>query len=230
MKLAAKLLTAMAIVGLSISCSKKVGKLETTKQKFSYTIGQQIGQNLKTQNIDIDTEILAASIEEALSGKESRLSPEDMQKVLQDVQKELLEKRQAESGENLEEGAKFLEANKAKEGVKSTDSGLQYMVEKEGEGASPSADDTVEVHYKGTLINGEEFDSSYTRNQTAKFPVKGVIPGWTEGLQLMKKGAKYKFFIPADLAYGERGRPGIPPNSTLIFEVELIDIPKGDAE
>ncbi len=224
MRMVTKLLLGVSMLGIAISCSKKVGKLDTTEKKFSYTIGQQIGNNLKQQQIGIDTDVLAASIEEALSEKESRLSPEEMQKVLQDVQKQLLEKRQAEAKTNMEDGQKFLEENKSKEGVQVTESGLQYIVEKEGEGSSPSDDDTVEVHYRGTLINGEEFDSSYERNQTAKFPVRGVIPGWTEGLKMMKKGAKYKFFIPADLAYGERGRPGIPPNSTLIFDVELIDI------
>ncbi|MCB0349272.1 MAG: FKBP-type peptidyl-prolyl cis-trans isomerase, partial [Bdellovibrionales bacterium] len=113
--------------------------------------------------------------------------------------------------------------------VKVTASGLQYKVVTAGDGPSPGDDDTVEVHYRGTLIDGTEFDSSYKRNPTAKFPVRGVIPGWTEGLQLMSKGSKYQFFIPPGLAYGERGRPSIPPNSVLIFEVELIDIPAAEA-
>ena len=127
---------------------------------------------------------------------------------------------------NLEKGEAFLKENSTKEGVKTTASGLQYKVLKEGKGKSPKATDTVEVHYRGTLLDGTEFDSSYKRGQTIEFPLNGVIPGWTEGVQLMKEGAKYQFTIPSKLAYGERGTPGgpIPPNATLIFEVELISV------
>ncbi len=221
----ALLLTTVAVV----SCGKSVGKLDTTEKKFSYTIGQQIGQNLKSQGIKVDTNILAASIDEAIAGKEGRLTPEEMQKVMQEMQNELIEKRKTEGDENIKKSEKFLEENKAKDGVKVTASGLQYKVVTEGSGAKPKDTDTVEVHYKGTLIDGTEFDSSYKRNQTAKFPVRGVIPGWTEGLQMMQKGSKYQFVIPPALAYGERGRPSIPPNSVLIFEVELIDISAGEA-
>jgi FKBP-type peptidyl-prolyl cis-trans isomerase len=221
----ALLLTTVAVV----SCGKSVGKLDTTEKKFSYTIGQQIGQNLKAQGIKVDTSVLAASIDEALAGKEGRLTPEEMQKVMQDMQNELIEKRKVEGEENIKKAEAYLEANKGKEGVKVTASGLQYKVISEGTGPKPKETDTVEVHYKGTLTDGTEFDSSYKRNQTAKFPVRGVIPGWTEGLQLMSKGAKYHFFIPPGLAYGERGRPSIPPNSVLVFEVELVDITAGEA-
>ena len=125
---------------------------------------------------------------------------------------------------DLEKGEAFLKENAKKEGVKTTASGLQYKVLKEGEGKSPKATDEVVVHYKGTFIDGKEFDSSYKRNQPAEFPLNGVIPGWTEGVQLMKEGAKYQFVIPSKLAYGERGRPSIPPNSTLVFDIELIKV------
>lgn len=220
----ALLLTTVTVV----SCGKSVGKLDTTEKKFSYTIGQQIGQNLKAQGIKVDTNVLAASIDEALAGKDGKLTPEEMQKVMQDMQNELIEKRKVEGEENIKKAEAYLEANKAKEGVKVTASGLQYKVISEGNGPKPKETDTVEVHYKGTLTDGTEFDSSYKRNQTAKFPVRGVIPGWTEGLQLMSKGSKYHFFIPPGLAYGERGRPSIPPNSVLVFEVELVDVSAGE--
>ena len=192
----------MLVAGLAVSCGK--GKLDSTKKKFSYTIGQQIGQNLKAQGIDIDTSILAGSIDEAVAGKESRLKPEEMQAAMQEMQNEMMEKRKKEGEENIKKGDAFLAANKDKEGVKTTASGLQYKVLSEGSGAKPKDTDTVEVNYKGTLLDGTEFDSSYKRNQTAKFPVKGVIPGWTEGLQLMSKGSKYQFFIIANYAKAQR--------------------------
>ncbi|MCB0348981.1 MAG: FKBP-type peptidyl-prolyl cis-trans isomerase, partial [Bdellovibrionales bacterium] len=162
----ALLLTTVA----AVSCGKSVGKLDTTEKKFSYTIGQQIGQNLKSQGIKVDTNILAASIDEALAGKEGRLTPEEMQKVMQEMQNELINKRKAEGEANVKISEKFLEDNKAKDGVKVTASGLQYKVISEGSGPKPKETDTVEVHYKGTLVDGTEFDSSYKRNQTAKFP------------------------------------------------------------
>src|ERR1700730_17703129 len=136
-----------------------------------------------------------------------------------------MQQKQTEMGQkNAATGDKFLADNKAKEGVKTTASGLQYKVLKEGTGATPKSSDTVTVNYRGTLLDGTEFDSSYKRGQPATFPVAGVIKGWTEALQIMKAGSKYQLFIPASLAYGEQGRPGIPPNSVLIFEVELMDV------
>jgi FKBP-type peptidyl-prolyl cis-trans isomerase len=133
----------------------------------------------------------------------------------------------AAAEKNLTEGSAFLAGNKAKEGVTTTASGLQYSVEKMGSGAKPAASDTVRVHYRGTLLSGKEFDSSYKRNEPAEFPVNGVIAGWTEALQLMPVGSKWKLFIPAALAYGEQGRQGIPPNATLLFDVELLEIVSG---
>jgi FKBP-type peptidyl-prolyl cis-trans isomerase len=178
---------------------------------------------------DLDAEVLGAAIQDALSGKESRLSDEEMRAAVASLQERTVTAMQASRKEqvqkNLAEGEKFLAENKTKEGVKTTASGLQYRVIDEGEGPSPKAGDSVTVHYRGTLVDGTEFDSSYQRGKPATFPLTGVIPGWTEALQLMKKGSKWVLFIPSDLAYGERGAGNrIPPNSTLIFEVELLSM------
>lgn len=215
-----------ATMVMAMGCSRKV-KLDTDIKKASYAIGQQIGTNLKQQNIDFDADALAQSLKDASSGK-SDLTKEQIQQALMKLQ-EMAMKKQTETAEaNKKLGAEFLEKNKTQPGVKVTASGLQYIVEKEGEGKTPTAQDVVKCHYKGTLTNGEQFDSSYDRGQPAEFPVSGVIPGWTEALQLMKVGGKMKLFIPPDLAYGPSGRPGIPPNSVLVFEVELVDIVKQD--
>ena len=159
---------------------------------------------------------------------------EEKAAALNELQQEMMKKMQEEmtkkAADNKAKGQAFLDENKAKEGVKVTASGLQYVVEQEGKGPNPGAEDTVEVHYKGTLLDGTEFDSSYKRNQPAKFPLNRVIPGWTEGMQLMNKGAKFKFFIPSDLAYGDYGNQNIGPGETLIFEVELLSIEKTQAD
>ncbi len=200
--------------------------LQTDDQKASYAIGQQIGQNMKTQGVSVDVDVLSMSIADVLAGKPSRLSPQEMQDALQKLQARMMAEEQKKGQKNKEEGDKFLAANKKKTGVKTTASGLQYETLKKGMGPLPKATDKVKVHYQGTLLDGTEFDSSYKRNQPAEFPLNAVIKGWTEGLQLMPVGSKYKFYIPSDLAYGPQGRPGIPPNSVLIFEVELLDILK----
>ena len=204
-------------------CDKKP-KLDTDTQKASYAIGQQIGQNLKNQNIDFDGDTLAASIKEAASGKESRLKPEEMQAALMKLQENLNKKQQETAEKNAGEGKAFLEKNKTAAGVVTTASGLQYVIETEGKGKKPGEKDTVKVHYKGTLTDGKQFDSSYDRGQPAEFPVNAVIKGWSEALQLMPVGTKAKLFVPPDLAYGPTPRPGIPANSVLVFEVELLDI------
>ena len=167
---------------------------------------------------------------DSLEGRNSLLSQQEMEAIhLQIKAKAELEKQKQEGEKHKMEGQKFLEENKTKESVKVTDSGLQYEILTEGKGQSPTAKDTVEVHYRGTLINGIEFDSSYKRNSSISFPLNGVIKGWTEGLQLMKEGAKYKFYIPPALAYGEKGAgQNIPPHATLIFEVELLKIKPSD--
>jgi FKBP-type peptidyl-prolyl cis-trans isomerase FkpA/FKBP-type peptidyl-prolyl cis-trans isomerase FklB len=212
---------------IATGCQKK---LDDDKKKASYAIGQQIGSNLKNQHIDFDPDVLASSIVEASQGKESKLKPEEMQQALMKLQEGMMKKQQEEAEKNKAEGAAFLEKNKSAEGVKTTASGLQYIVVQEGTGKSPTLKDTVKAHYKGTLINGQQFDSSYDRGQPAEFPVEGVIKGWTEALQLMKVGGKMKLFIPPELGYGPAARPGIPANSVLIFDVELLDVlPPGGA-
>lgn len=209
-------------------------ELKDQKDKVSYAIGLDIGTTLKRQLIDVNGAILNSGIQDGLSGKKALMTEEQIKETMAAFQKDMMAKQAAakkEAGEkNTAEGKKFLEENKSKEGVKTTASGLQYKVLKEGTGASPKATDTVKVNYRGTTIDGTEFDSSYKRGEPATFPVNRVIKGWTEGLQLMKVGSKYQFVIPADLAYGERGAGSdIGPNAVLLFDVELLDIPPAAA-
>lgn len=210
--------SAVALVG----CQKK---LDTDVKKASYAIGQQIGGNLKSQNIDFDPEIVAMALKDAQKG-ESKLDKDGMQQAMMKLQELAMQKQQTEATENLKKAEAFLAQNKTQPGVQTTASGLQYVITQQGNGATPTDDDTVKVHYTGTLTTGEKFDSSVDRGQPAEFPVKGVIPGWTEALKLMKVGSKAKLFIPPNLAYGSQGRPGIPANSALVFDVELLDIVK----
>ena len=200
--------------------------MDTESKKISYAIGHNMGLGLKAQGLenDIDVAILQSAISDTLKGKPLMMNEQEIQTTLQSLQAKIMEKRKVAGDENKKKGEEFLAQNKAKPGIQTTASGLQYQTLTEGKGANPKASDQVEVHYKGTLIDGTEFDSSYKRNQTATFPLNGVIKGWTEGLQLMKVGGKTKFFIPAELAYGSMDRPTIPANSALIFEVELIAI------
>ena len=220
-------LGAVCIASLGLAEDKP--QLKDQKDKASYSIGYDIGETFKKQKIELNVDALIAGLKEALGGKEASLSKEDREKTLQAFQKEMMEKQIAASKEaatkNQAEGEKFLAENKTKDGVKTTASGLQYKVLKEGSGPSPKESDTVVTNYRGTLIDGTEFDSSYKRDKPAEFPVNRVIKGWTEALQLMKPGAKYQLFIPSALAYGERGAGQlIGPNATLIFEVELVSI------
>jgi len=198
--------------------------LKNQKEKVSYIIGMDIGGNLKKQSVDVDPNSLVKGIQDALSGTKPLLSNEEIQETMVAFQKEMAEKQK-------QRGEAFLSENKKKEGVKTLPSGLQYKVVKAGTGKKPKANDTVTVNYRGTLIDGTEFDSSYRRGQPATFPVSGVIPGWTEAMQLMAEGAKWQLFIPPHLAYGERGMGGlIGPNTTLIFEVELISVQENKQE
>ncbi|HWF39423.1 MAG TPA: FKBP-type peptidyl-prolyl cis-trans isomerase [Candidatus Acidoferrales bacterium] len=203
--------------------------LTTKKQKQSYAIGANFGLGLKQQPIDVDPAIVAQGVKDALSGGKLAMTNEEAGAVLKELQADLQKKQETMmsqmSDTNKKEGATFLAANKAKEGVVTTSSGLQYKIVKQGTGPKPTASDTVVCNYRGTLINGKEFDSSYKRGQPASFPVSGVIRGWTEALQLMPVGSKWELYVPSDLAYGDRGAgPDIGPGSTLIFEVELLSI------
>jgi len=218
-------------VGFLLSVCSAAEKLELKdqKDKESYSLGYQFGQNLKGQGVEINLDVYTSGIRDALGGKEPSMSQEEIHATILELQKRItaaLQKEFKEKAEkNLAESKAFLEENKKKEGIKTLPSGLEYKVITDGTGKTPKATDTVTVNYRGTLINGAEFDSSYKRGQPATFQVKAVIPGWTEALQLMKEGSKWQLFIPPELAYGERpAGPQIPPNSALIFEVELLAV------
>ena len=222
-------LNIMIILGVLVLVSQVNAQenrvLNTQKDKMSYIIGMDIGSNLKKQSIDVDPNILAKGIKDALAGQKPLLSDQEIRETMTAHQNEMKAKQEALAKKNKEEGDAFLAGNKKKEGVKTLPSGLQYKVIKAGKGKKPKPDDSVTTQYRGTLIDGTEFDSSYKRGQPATFKVSGVIPGWTEALQLMEEGAKWQLFIPPNLAYGERGAGGvIGPNATLIFEIELISI------
>jgi len=209
--------------------------LKTLEQKASYGFGANYARQLKTQGVDLDIPAFIRGIKDAATGKKMAMAEEDMTKAMTEFQTKLraeMQKKQAAAGiENLADGKAFLAKNAKKKGVITTKSGLQYKVLKSGNGKSPKAEDTVVTNYRGTLIDGREFDSSYKRGQPATFPVLGVIKGWTEALQLMRTGDKWELYIPSDLAYGPTARSElITANSTLIFELELLEIKKQDAK
>jgi len=207
--------------------------LKTPREKLSYALGMDLGNQLRKQSVDVDPATFAKGLSDALSGGKTLLTEEEARGLIAELQKDLKAKQAAAQAEkmkelsekNKKEGEAFLDANKKKEGMVTLPSGLQYRILKAGEGKKPTIDDTVVCQYRGTLVDGTEFDSSYKRNQPATFPVKGVIKGWTEALQLMPAGSKWELVIPPDLAYGERGAGNvIGPGATLIFEVELVSI------
>ena len=225
------LLTVILSIAFLFSVCHAQEKLELKDQKAkeSYSLGYQFGHNLKAQGVDLDLDVYASGMKDALGGKEPQMSQEDIRAAITGLQQRLQAAQQKQLKEmadkNVEESKKFLAEDQKKEGIKTLPSGLQYKVLTEGFGKMPKAEDTVTVNYKGTLIDGTEFDNSYKRGQPATFKVNGVIKGWTEAMQLMKEGSKWQLFIPPDLAYGERGAGRtIPPGSTLIFEVELISV------
>jgi len=224
-----KLLSVLSLATLTAIPLAVATELETEKQKVSYIIGYQVGLNLKREGAEVEPSLLAEAIRDALDGAEPKLSREEMQATMKAVQEKKVKEQKAILEKNEKAGQDFLAANKKKQGVVELPSGLQYKVIKAGSGNQPKADDTVSVNYKGTLINGKQFDSSYDRGQPATFPLNGVIQGWQEALQLMKEGAKWEIYVPAKLAYGSRGAGSdIGPGETLIFEVELLEIQKKD--
>lgn len=217
-------LIALAISSTTITFSAcNRADVSSDTGKASYAIGHQVGKAMKSQGIEIDVGTLATAIKETMAGKELRMSDEEMRQAIASLSARSQGGDPKVAAENAQKGKEYLEANKAKPGVTVTASGLQYKVINAGSGASPKATNTVKVHYRGTLIDGTEFDSSYKRGKPAEFGVTQVIKGWTEALQLMKKGAKYELTIPSELAYGERNSGSIPANSVLNFEVELLD-------
>ncbi len=217
-------LTVIACVMLMTTSAMAADKLElkNQKDKLGYAIGLDLGKNLKKNAVDVDLNVLVQGIKDGFSGGQALLTDEQVRETYAVFQQERIQK-------SKQEGDAFLAANKKKDGVITLKSGLQYKIIKHGSGKTPKATDSVTVNYRGTLIDGTEFDSSYRRNQPATFTVNGVIPGWTEALQLMKEGATWQLYIPSNLAYGERGAPSIPPNSVLIFDVDLISVNKEPA-
>lgn len=225
----------LAVLAAAVSVSVSAfaaDTLTTDKEKISYAIGMNMGQSLKQipdLGNEIDLAVLVKALNAAATDKPTALTMEQAQQTLQSFSQKMGEKAQAqaklEGEKNAAAGAAFMAGNKSKPGVKTTASGIQYVVLTQGKGELPKATSTVKVHYRGTLLDGKEFDSSYKRNAPAEFPLNGVIAGWTEGLQLMATGSKFKFWIPGSLAYGERGSPpNIGPNATLVFEVELLEV------
>lgn len=224
----------MMIFGMMLMASTAIAaeklELKTAKEKVSYAIGMDMAGSLKKSEIAVDPDVLNRAIKDVLTDQKPLMTDDEVKMAIQSLQKEMQEKQQAkmmaEAETNKKAGEAFLAENKKKEGVKTTASGLQYQVMTAGKGKSPKETDTVSVQYKGTLLDGSEFDSSYKRGEAATFPVNGVIKGWTEALQLMKEGDKWKLFIPSALAYGETGTQGGPigPNAVLIFEVELVSV------
>ncbi|HEX4083554.1 MAG TPA: FKBP-type peptidyl-prolyl cis-trans isomerase [Chthoniobacteraceae bacterium] len=203
------------------------------KEKVSYSMGVDMGRNLEKQGIDVDPDVLLQGIKDGIGGGALKMTDEEMQATMQTfiqgMREKMMAKQKAEGVDNKSKGEAFLEANKKKAGWQTTPSGLEYKVITTGTGEKPKASDTVVTQYRGTLIDGTEFDSSYKRNQPAEFPVNAVIPGWTEALQMMPVGSKWELAIPASLAYGENAPPQIGPNSVLLFDVELLGIKKPDA-
>jgi FKBP-type peptidyl-prolyl cis-trans isomerase len=223
-KKTAIMIAALALVGCNTAATDQPAvDLEDSAQRAAYAQGYNIGQ--QGQDLPLDVEAFLAGIRDGL-GDAGKLDDEQMQQAMMDFQGLVTEAMDAAAAENRTSGETFLAENATRDGVMVTDSGLQYEVLEPGDGPQPTAADTVTVHYRGTLLDGSEFDSSYSRNEPATFPLGNVIAGWTEGVQLMSVGSKYKFYIPGDLAYGENPRAGGPigPNETLVFEVELLGI------
>jgi FKBP-type peptidyl-prolyl cis-trans isomerase FklB len=228
------MLTSLLLLTASNLFAAEPGKaLETQKDKESYSIGYQVGQSMKADGVEVDFDKLIHGLQDAINDREPRLSTEEMRKLIVDLKKKSREAQMRKVQERIvqdaQESEKFLAKNMKKEGVKTTDSGLQYKVLREGTGVTPGAEDFVKVNYRGTFIDGKEFDSSHAKGEPQIIRVDGVIKGWTEALPMMKVGSKWQLFVPPDLAYGRSGLPNrIPPNKALIFEIELLGVEKGD--
>lgn len=232
MRLAVYAVLSLMLVAGPVAAQDQVTELKTEKQKTSYALGLDLGTYFKGLDEDFDLPVVYQGLKDAYTGGETLLTPEEAKEVQKQFaarqQKKEVEKAKAQAKPNRDAAEKFLAENKTKDGVKTTASGLQYKVLKEGEGDKPKAEDVVKVHYKGTLLDGTVFDSSYKRNRPATFRADQVIPGWREALQLMPVGSKYELYLHPDLAYGDHGAPpAIAPGSLLKFEVELLDIVKG---
>jgi FKBP-type peptidyl-prolyl cis-trans isomerase FklB len=229
MKLIFTMLLGVGLLAGQVSAEEKK-PLQTQTEKQSYSMGADIGSRIKSQGIEVDADLFAKGLKDTIAGGDMLMTDDEIRESLLALQKSLMEKQaertKAAAEKNKQEGEAFLAANRKKEGVVTLPSGLQYKTIKEGECKSPRPSDTVEVNYRGTLIDGTEFDSSFKRGEPATFPLNQVISGWTEAMQLMKEGGKMEIFVPADLAYGEQTTGIIGPNSTLIFEVELISVKK----
>lgn len=224
------LILCSAVLLAGTSPAGEIPDLQTQKSKLSYSVGYQVGGDFLRQGKEINPDILLKGIQDAMAGNASLMSEQDMRATLTELQKSISEaqkkKMLARAEEVLAEGRRFLADNAEKDGIKTLPSGLQYKIVEEGTGKTPSAADSVTVHYRGTFIDGTEFDSSYAREKPATFPVKGVIKGWTEALLMMKEGDHWQLFIPPELAYGDKRAGSIEPNSTLIFDVELLSVNK----
>lgn len=230
-----KIIVTLVLASLALPVSALDSHLGTDKEKLSYSLGVNVGERLLEQAMEIESASFALGVEDAIAKKNSRLPKEAMQKILTDFQQQQMAKLQTQQKQvaekNLQSSLSFLDTNKKDKTVKTLPSGLQYQVLNDGKGKSPDTNDFVSVHYRGTLIDGTEFDSSYTRGSPATFNVQAVIPGWTEALQMMKPGAKWRLYVPPALAYGEQGAGRlIGPNSALIFDVELLDITKKEKD
>ncbi len=229
-----------ALTGIILLAGPAIGAderpLASQREKISYTLGVASGKNLKGQSIDIDPDIMARGLKDSLSGAKPLLTDQEMHEAMTAFRKEIDDRKmeaakdravrelRAMAEKNRKEGEAFLTENRKREGVTTLPSGLQYRKLREGTGRTPKPTDAVVVHYRGTLVNGTEFDSSYKRNEPATVPVDSVIKGWQEGLSLMQEGAKWQLYIPSELAYGENGTRSVEPNSTLVFEVELLSV------
>lgn len=212
-----------------VAPAEKAYTLETDEQKLGYSLGLMLGERLKSDVSELDIDALSRAVESVYAGTDPLLTPEEVEATMMAFQQKKVQEQQAAfetlAEDNLKAGQEYMAENAKKEGVTTTESGLQYEEMTAGEGEAPTATDTVKVHYRGHLINGTDFDSSYSRNEPVSFPLNGVIPGWTEGLQLMKPGGKARLVLPADLAYGPGGRGEvIGPNATLVFEIELLEV------